>query len=610
MEYTMNPGVILDNLAQKTKVNKNYKHQRLYRNLYNQEFYLHAYGELTKREGNMTAGADGITLDGFKIERIDKLIDSLRDESYQPNPAVRKYIPKKNGGKRPLGIPSIEDKMVQQVVKTILENIYEQIFSNNSHGFRPNRSCHTALEHAKVNFQGATWFIEGDIKGFFDNINHDVLINLLRKRIDDERFLRLIRKFLNAGYIEDWKFFNTYTGTPQGGIISPILANIYLHELDEYMQQYKDKFDKGDTRKRNNEYRKYEARIGRAKKKLQQQDLDENIREQIICELKANRKMLLSMPNRDPYDKSYRRIQYVRYADDFLVAVIGSKQEAEEIKQDIKSFLKTQLDLDLSAEKTLITNATKPAKFLSYELSVVRDSRITTTETGAKKRTLNGMIMLKMPSSVVREKLLSYEAIKIINQRNKKEIWKPKHRTKLLHLDAVEIFLTYNAEIRGLYSYYKLAYNVSYLHKFAHNMKYSLVKTLAGKYKTTGTDIFRKFKKDGIFGIEYSTKKGKKFLPFYDQGFTKATKADINNKVDILPNTKKYADYVGVVKRLLAEECEWCGASNVPVEVHHIRKVKDLKGKKRWEKVMIARKRKTMTLCLSCHDDLHAGKLD
>lgn len=606
----MNPGVILDNLAKKTRTSKDYKHQRLYRNLYNRDFYLHAYGELAKKEGNMTSGADGKTLDRFNVERIDKLITSLKDESYHPKPATRTYTSKKNGRKRSLAIPSIEDKMVQRVVTTILENIYEQIFSNNSHGFRPNRSCHTALEHAKVHFQGATWFIEGDIKGFFDNIDHAVLIHLLRKRIDDERFLRLIRKFLNAGYIEDWNFSNTYTGIPQGGIISPILANIYLHELDEFMQHYKDKFDKGDKRGRNKEYRKYAARIGRAKKKLQQSDMDDNTREQIIRQIRRDKKMLLSVPNRDPYDKTYRRLQYIRYADDFLVGIIGSKQDAEDVKQDMNAFLKDQLQLELSIEKTLVTNATKPTKFLAYELSVVRNSRITTTEKGVKKRTLNGMVMLKMPSKVVREKLLSYDAIKIINKPHEKEVWKPKHRNRLLHLDALEIFLTYNAEIRGLYNYYKLAHNVSYLHKFAHNMKYSLVNTLAAKNKMSKTEVFRKYKKDGTFGIEYSTTKGKKFLPFYDQGFTKVTKTEINKNVDIVPNTKKYADYVGVVKRLLADECEWCKATGVPLEIHHIRKVKNLKGKKRWEKVMIARNRKTMALCINCHNDLHAGKLD
>ena len=197
----------------------------------------------------MTPGTDGQTIDQMSIGRIERLIETLRNESYKPHPAKRVYIPKKNGKKRPLGIPSVEDKLVQEVVRMILEAIYEGHFESSSHGFRPHKSCHTALTSIQRTFTGAKWFIEGDIKGFFDNIDHDVLVCIMQERIADERFLRLIRKFLKAGYIEDWKYNITYSGTPQGGIISPILANIYLDKFDKYMKEYISRFDKGKERK-------------------------------------------------------------------------------------------------------------------------------------------------------------------------------------------------------------------------------------------------------------------------------------------------------------------------------------------------------------------------
>lgn len=203
-----------------------------------------AYQKIASNGGCTTKGSDGQSIDNMSLVRIDTLIDSLKNESYQPKPARRVYIPKKNGETRPLGIPTFEDKLVQEVVRMILEAIYEDYFENTSHGFRPKRSCHTALLHVQKTFNGAKWFVEGDIKGFFDNINHDVMVATLSERIADDRFLRLIRKFLNAGYVEDWKFHNTYSGTPQGGIVSPILANIYLDRLD-YMKEYIQKFDKG-----------------------------------------------------------------------------------------------------------------------------------------------------------------------------------------------------------------------------------------------------------------------------------------------------------------------------------------------------------------------------
>ncbi|RKJ19777.1 group II intron reverse transcriptase/maturase, partial [Butyricicoccus sp. 1XD8-22] len=216
-----------------------YEFHRLYRNLYNVEFYLIAYNNIYAKEGNMTKGNDDLTIDGMSIERINNIIERIKDLSYTPNPARRVYIPKKNGKKRPLGIPSIDDKLVQEVLRMILESIYDKNFSDKSHGFRPNRSCHTALEQFQKLATGAKWWIEGDIEGFFDNIDHQTLIGILRRRIKDERFIQLIQKFLKAGYMEEWTFHKTISGTPQGGIISPILANIYLNELDEFVEELK-----------------------------------------------------------------------------------------------------------------------------------------------------------------------------------------------------------------------------------------------------------------------------------------------------------------------------------------------------------------------------------
>ena len=212
-----NPIKVLNSLQQHS-VDKSYGFERLYRNLYNRDLFLLAYQNIYSSQGNMTQGADGKTIDAMSLNRIDRLIASLKNESYKPQPSKRTYIPKKNGKMRPLGIPSFDDKLIQEVVRLILESIYENSFSEYSHGFRPNLSCHTALTQVQKTFTGVKWFIEGDIKGFFDNINHDIMIGILSRRIKDERFLRLIRKFLKAGYLEDWKFHTTYSGTPQGGL--------------------------------------------------------------------------------------------------------------------------------------------------------------------------------------------------------------------------------------------------------------------------------------------------------------------------------------------------------------------------------------------------------
>jgi group II intron reverse transcriptase/maturase len=231
-----NPIEVLNNLSEKSK-NPEYRFERLYRNLYNPEFYLLAYKNIYANKGSMTPGINNLTIDGMSSKRIERLIASLKAHTYQPSPARREYIAKENSDKkRPLGIPSGDDKLVQEVVRMILESMYEPTFSDSSHGFRPHKSCHTALMKIQNTFTGAKWFIEGDIQACFDSFDHHVLVEILRKRINDEAFIALMWKFLKAGYMEQWEYHKTYSGTPQGSGISPILANIYLHELDKHIE--------------------------------------------------------------------------------------------------------------------------------------------------------------------------------------------------------------------------------------------------------------------------------------------------------------------------------------------------------------------------------------
>ena len=316
-ETMRNPERVLNSLTKHSK-DLNYKFERLYRILFNEEMYYVAYQRIYAKPGNMTAGADGKTIDRMSLNRIEKLITSLKDESYQPKPSKRVYIPKKNGKMRPLGVPTFDDKLLQEVVRMVLEAIYEGQFDNHSHGFRPKRSCHTALTDIQKTFSGVKWFVEGDIKGFFDNINHQILIDGMKERISDDRFIRLIRKFLKAGYLENWKFHNSYSGTPQGGIISPILANIYLDKLDKYMKEYAEKFDKGTKRKRCEQSIKLENKRSWIRRKLKVVT-DQTQRAELIKKLKAYQKEGLRYPFGDEMDAEYKRLKYVRYADDFLI---------------------------------------------------------------------------------------------------------------------------------------------------------------------------------------------------------------------------------------------------------------------------------------------------
>ena len=210
--------------------------ERLYRQLFNPQLYLLAYGRLYSNKGAMTPGPDGETVDGMSLAKIGRVIDALRHERYRFKPVRRTYIPKKNGKKRPLGLPSWSDKLVGEVVRLLLEAYYEPQFSDRSHGYRPERGCHTALSEVVNRWPGTTWFIEGDVSDCFGSLDHNIMLSILAGNIHDGRFLRLLRNMLQAGYLEDWVWHKTLSGAPQGGVASPILSNIYLDRLDSYVE--------------------------------------------------------------------------------------------------------------------------------------------------------------------------------------------------------------------------------------------------------------------------------------------------------------------------------------------------------------------------------------
>lgn len=606
------PQNVLESLSSKA-CNSNYQYQRLYRNLYNPEFYLTAYQKIQAKQGNMTAGTDGKTVDGMGMKRINTLIAGLKNFSYQPSPARRTYIPKANGKKRPLGIPSFDDKLVQEVVRMILESIYEPTFLNTSHGFRPKRSCHTALQYVQKNFTGVKWFVEGDIKGCFDHVDHHVLVNILRRRIQDEHFIGLIWKFLKAGYMEDWTYHNTYSGTPQGSIISPILANIYLNELDGFMARYAQAFRKGDRRRINPAYKKpLDKRRGKQEwLKRNEHKISPEQKAAVNAEISEINQYLRTIPYVDPMDSGYKRLVYVRYADDFLIGVIGSKEDAKQVKANVGQFIQERLHLELSQEKTLITHSTDFARFLSFQITASTEQNSTRTKAGYIKRSYTGRIKLYVPKDKWMKRLLSYGALKIHYDKDNgnKEVWEPVCRSGLRNLDDLEILNQYNAEIRGLYNYYRIAHNVTVLNNFLYMMKYSMYKTFAGKYRTSMRKIIRKYTKDKDFVITYQGKSGEKSVVFYNQGMRRDPHVNATDP-DIIGRARENRNYTSLIQRLQGCQCEWCGAIGVEIEIHHVKKLKDLSGRAEWERHMIARRRKTMALCHNCHVKLHAGKLD
>ena len=606
-----NPIAVLKSLTEKSKMDKSYKFQRLYRNLYNPEFYWLAHKNIYANKGSMTAGVDGSTMDDMSDSRIESIINSLKDHSYKPTPARREYISKKGSNKkRPLGIPSGNDKLVQEVVRMLLESIFETDFSKQSHGFRPRKSCHTALKHIHDTFTGTHWFVEGDIEACFDSFDHQTVINLLRRRIDDEALISLMWKFLKAGYMEQWKFEKTYDGVPQGSGISPILSNIYLTELDSFMNDYKTDFDigKSNKRQRSTQYRTAIDRAYRFRKK------GKELWDSLSCEERKERTKKLRLLEREiykqpaalPHDDKYKTIQYVRYADDFLIGVIGSREDALKIKSDVKQFLADKLKLRMSDEKTKITHTGDRARFLGHDITVSREQRTMKKSDGKTQRCHSYVVKLLVPREKWVGKLLEYKAMKIVMNETGKERYKALHRGKLTNKRDIEILSAYNAEIRGLYNFYSLANDSYKIGMFANVMKYSMFKTFANKYKTNVNQIKARYFINGNFTVEYQTKSGMKQSIYYNKGFSRKLEPMKYNEISVLPQYKTYDKPNSLKIRIRMGLCELCNKTTKDIALHQVKSLKSLKGNTVWELLMLEKRRKTLAVCPCCHSEIHS----
>jgi group II intron reverse transcriptase/maturase len=568
----------------------------LYKQMFNKDMYRMAYGEIYSNKGAMTPGADGETADGMSEAEIDRITGLMRQERYRFSPARRVYIPKKNGKLRPLGMPTWADKLTGQVVRMLLEAYYEPQFSARSHGFRKGRGCHTALREVQDHWTGTSWFIEADISDCFGQLDHEVMLSVLAEKILDNRFLQLIANMLRAGYLEEWQFHETLSGTPQGGVVSPVLSNIYLHKLDEHVDKVLiPRHTRGEGRTWNPEYARLKTRRMNAKRRgdrAQARDLLLRMR---------------SLPSHDPSDPGYRRLRYVRYADDQLLGFNGPRSEAEEIRAELAVFLRGTLRLELNQDKTLITHArTQRARFLGYDITVQRsDTRLFTDRRRPHGyRSVNGKIALRVPPDVIRAKCAPY-----------RRHGKPWHRERLQNLDDYDIVRIYGAEYRGIVNYYLLATNVSDLSALRWNAETSMLKTLAAKHHSTVSKTAARYK------AKADTSHGKRTC--FEATRTRAGKKDLAARFGGIPLKRDkrasirdpgpapvLAPRKELVRRLRKRQCELC-EQDTTVAVHQITRLAELgrqePGQPAWAAIMARMRRKTLIVCAACHDHIHAN---
>jgi len=568
------------------------------------DLFLSAYGKLYRNKGATTIGVDPTdSIQGMSLARIDLIIEQLQAGTYKWKPSRRIYVEKANGSQRPISIPSWSDKLVQEVMRMILEAYYEPQFRDSSHGFRPNYGCHTALRQIKRGWKGTKWFIEGDIKACFDTINPDLVISILSRKIQDKRFLKLVRNMLSVGYMEDWQYHATYSGVPQGGIVSPLLSNLVLNELDRFVEDdLIPQNTRGQRRRANYPYRNLQVQRQRAREKGDRQHY------------KELGKQLRSTVSVDPRDSNFRRLRYCRYADDFILGFAGPKSEARDIKAKISHFLLGKLQLKLSEEKTVITNAhSSKARFLGYDLTTAWcDTKITKREDGQKLRSINGSIQLRIPKDVCQK-------------------WRQRYTKKgksaaiggYIELSDFEIVETFGAQLRGLVNYYGYASNIGVLlNRVRWDCMESARKTLAAKHRIQSPVIsHRRYYHRGN-DLEWPhlqvliEREGKKPLvakcgesPLRIRKFEYTINENLPPKVIHNPRSE-------LVTRLIKGECELCG-NHADLEAHHVNSLKNLS--KRWQgrvekpvwvQSMIAKRRKTLVVCHPCHQQITHGRYD
>jgi group II intron reverse transcriptase/maturase len=562
------------------------------------EWLMQAWEEIRSNKGSMTAGIDSTVATDIDPERIQRLSERLKTGKYRPKPVRRVYIAKSNGKKRPLGIPTLEDRIVQQALRMLMEPVFEADFYTCSHGFRRNRSTHTALRDVTRMFPRTTWTVEGDIVGCFDNIPHGKLMKAVEQRIADEKVLKLIRTFLAAGYLEQWHYHRTYSGTPQGGVLSPLLCNIFLHQFDEHMMRHlranETQSKRVQNARRNPEYRRIENKVRRLRRDLKQ--ANGPAREAIIKQLTDLERQQRATPYYAKEDRHPSKVGYVRYADDFVIMVQGMKSEAQAIKDEVGKKLQ-EMGLALSEEKTKLTHWRYRVNFLGYQLH--------------GKPTRKGT-SIKPILSIPREKLQKIkEALRVVGGYH--------------HIPEVDAISQMSAMLRGWCNYYRYANapqatfsNLSdhtwwnYAHYVARKRRQSIAQMLKQEKQARRLGKVEKNARNRLTFRVFVDKKAVTLDLFPPRtGQIRALATTTQWTVDLKPvmpmnwqRGRSLATRTAALERAKGR-CERCGEHSV-THVHH---TVPLRGKTFLARVMSdsAQRYTAMALCDQCHLEVHGG---
>lgn len=585
-----------------SKKSQKWIHKDVFRILNKDEIWIAAYENLKSNKGALTPGSTPETMDGISLERLKKLKTQVCTESYRFKNVKLTHILRPDGRKRPLGLPTASDKIVQEVMRMILEAIYEPTFSKLSFGFRTGLGCHDALDHIESRFRWVDYVIEGDIEQAYPTINHHILVKIIKKRIDDPRFIRLIWKLLGCGILDEERITFSKTGVPQGSIVSPILANIYYQELDEYVQNLKENLEPPEPKKnlKSKAYKSLEYKISKVFKEMEILNPQSLERQKLAKELKQLRTERLSTIG---LKNKVTRIEYVRYADDWMIGVSGDKILAFDIKAKIANFMENTLDQKLHPTKTKVINLRKGnAHFLGYEIFLPKNRPISRYKGKGVQTIRRGQPQLRfdIPVAEVTKRYIERGYLKKL-PNGVRPISKASYTTLEDHV----IVNHYRSLWLGLLNYYSGCTNrgrLQYIHYLLHM---SCAITLGHRHRMSATKIFKKHGKSLTIKVNNTIKT----ISFpYKTSWKLSERRWYQGKKISIP-THRYANLIS--RSALGLPCCICDSEKGPIEMHHVKHVRKQGFRyKGFHEQMALLNRKQVPLCKNCHKKVHAGLYD
>ena len=620
-----------EKLTKHTKRNKNTNHinYKIFHLLHNRYTFVNAYVKISKNKGALTEGhEDEKIMEFFGIKKAEKIANQIKKDQYKFKPVKRTWIDKPGKKKkRPIDVPNQSDRIVQEAIRGILEAIYEPVFKeqgektenlSNNYGFRPNNSTWSAIEKLKLYSKRCNLAIEGDIVSAYNNVDHDILINILKQRIKDKKFIIFIKRMLKSGIMDEGRYEHSLSGTPQGGIVSPLLFNIYMLGLDQYiykefitpiLKENENKFDDIESKEYSRLTRELKKSITKLKKLKKENPNDKKT----IKISEKNFKRIRAIRNKTP-SGDIKRLKkgaiYVRYADDWVLAITCKKKEAEIIKDKIAEFLKEHRKMQLDEEKTKITQTSKGYKFLGFEIRLnktkIKLKRVLLKHadgsyTRPLRRTTSRNITIEPDSKRILKRM---KIMKFCNDQ-----YEPRARPAWIVYNEFQIVQKYAQIFRGIYVYYEPCKKLTRLSHISYILQYSCAKTLARRKKVSIRKIFDLYSTNlnietTIQGTKENTTRKVKFL-----GLTELRKIAINRKRPLETYDPFRIQEHWRTKFKMYSECCICGETE-GIALHHLNSIRSIKKGRRdkFETIRSQVNRIQIPVCNKCHQDITYGK--